>query len=98
MDRLNKRVILIPMLLIFTPAVTTAFIKRYILYHRFPKVIISDRGTQFTNVVWATICGTLGIERRLSLAYHPEIDGATERANQVIQPYLRAYTTFSQDN
>ena len=48
--------------------------------------------------MWAILYETLGIKRRLSLAYHPETNGATERANQVIQPYLRAYTTFSQDN
>ena len=48
--------------------------------------------------MWAILCETLGIKRRLSSAYYPEIDGATERANQVIQPYLRAYTIFSQDN
>ena len=44
-DWLNKRVILILILLIFTPAVIIAFIKRYILYHRFLKVIINNRGT-----------------------------------------------------
>ena len=44
------------------------------------------------------MCNSLGIKRRLSLVYHPETNGATERANQIIQPYLRAYTTFSQDN
>ena len=43
-DRFSKRVILILMLLIFTPVVTTAFIERYILYHRFLKAIISDKG------------------------------------------------------
>ena len=75
-----------------------AFIEHYIPYHGFPKAIINNKGTQFTSAVWATIYETLGIERRLSLAYHPEINGATERANQVIQPYLRAYTAFSQDN
>ena len=97
-DRLSKGVILIPMLLISAPMVAMAFIKYYIPYHGFPKAIINKRGTQFTSAVWATICGTLRIERRLSLTYHPEIDGATERANQVIQPYLRVYTIFSQDN
>ena len=75
-----------------------AFIKRYIPYHRFPKAIVSNKGTQFTNAIWAILYKTLGIKRRLSLAYHPEINRATERANQVIQPYLRVYTTFSQDN
>ena len=44
-DQLNNGVILIPILLIFTPTVATAFIKRYIPYHGFPKAIINDRGT-----------------------------------------------------
>ena len=44
-------VILIPMLLIFTPVVIMAFIERYILYHGFLKAIINDKGTQFTNAV-----------------------------------------------
>ena len=97
-DRLSKGIILILILLISAPAVVIAFIERYILYHRFPKAIISDRRTQFTNAIWAILCKTLGIKRRLSLAYHPETDGATERANQIIQPYLRAYIIFSQNN
>ena len=44
-DRLSKGVILILMLLIFTPVVATAFMEYYILYHGFSKVIINDRGT-----------------------------------------------------
>ena len=44
-DRLSKGVILIPILLIFTPAVTTAFIKCYIPYHGFLKAIIHNKGT-----------------------------------------------------
>ena len=43
-DQLSKGVILIPILLIFTLAVATAFIEYYILYHGFMKVIISDKG------------------------------------------------------
>ena len=97
-DWLSKGIILILILLISAPAVATAFMKRYILYHGFPKAIIHNKGTQFTNAMWAILYKTLGIKRRLSLAYHPEMDKATECANQVIQPYLRAYTTFSQDN
>ena len=44
-DRLNKRVILIPMLLMSAPAVAAAFIERYIPYHGFPKAIINNKGT-----------------------------------------------------
>ena len=44
-NRLNKVVILIPILLIFTPAVIMAFMKYYIPYHGFLKVIIKNRET-----------------------------------------------------
>ena len=84
MDWLSKGVILIPILSIFAPAVAAAFIEYYVPYHGFPKAIISNKGTQFTSTVWAIICEALGIKRRLSLAYHPEMDGVTECANQVI--------------
>ena len=80
-DRLSKGIILIPILLISTPAVTTAFIKYYVPYHGFLKAIINNRKTQFTSAVWAIIYKTLGIKHRLSLAYHPETDGAMKRAN-----------------
>ena len=50
-NRLNKGIILILILLIFTLAVATAFIERYIPYHGFPKAIINDKGTQFTSAV-----------------------------------------------
>ena len=43
-NRLSKGVILIPILLISAFAVAIAFMERYILYHGFPKAIISDRG------------------------------------------------------
>ena len=44
-DRLSKGIILIPILLIFTPAVAMAFIEHYIPYHGFPKAIVNNKGT-----------------------------------------------------
>ena len=44
-NRLNKGIILILIILIFTPAVAVAFMERYIPYHGFLKAIISDRET-----------------------------------------------------
>ena len=44
-DWLSKGVILIPMLLIFTPAVAMVFMERYVPYHRFPTAIINNKGT-----------------------------------------------------
>ena len=80
-DRLNKRIILILILLIFTPVIATDFIDHYITYHRFLKVIINNKGIQFISTVWTIIYKTLGIKRRLFLVYYPEINGAIERGN-----------------
>ena len=42
---LNKGIILIPILLMFTLPVAAAFIKYYIPYHGFLKAIINNKGT-----------------------------------------------------
>ena len=43
-DRLNKGIISIPILLIFTPAVAIAFMEYYIPYYGFPKAIVNNKG------------------------------------------------------
>ena len=40
----------------------------------------------------------LGIETKLSIAYHPETDGQTERTNQKLEQYLRMYDNHRQNN
>ena len=53
--------------------------------HGLPESVISDRGPQF--VVWLIreLNKMLGIETKLSTAYHPETDGQTERTNQELE-------------
>ena len=40
----------------------------------------------------------LGIETKLSMAYHPQTDGQTERTNQELEQYLRMYVNHRQNN
>ena len=40
----------------------------------------------------------LGIETKLSMAYHLETDGQTERTNQELEQYLRMYVNHRQNN
>ena len=77
-------------------AVSKIFIRRFYRQHGLPTAIISDRGRQFVSILWKRICKILGIERKLSTAYHPQIDGATERMNQTVETFLRTYIDFDQ--
>ncbi len=63
-----------------------------------PQSVVSDRGPQFTSKVWAAFCHHLRIHRRLSTAYYPQTDGQTERQNQTLEQYLRAYVNYLQDD
>ena len=49
--------------------------------HGLPESVISDRGLQFAAGMMRELNKMLGIETKLSTAYHPEIDGQMERTN-----------------
>ena len=95
-DRLLKSVTLESMDKMDTESCAKQFIECHWHYHGFPKALTSDRGTNWTSKFWRRLCKMVGIEQRLSTAYHPQTDGATERMNQEVQTYLRAYVSYTQ--
>lgn len=97
-DRLFKDMIFEAMASTTSEAVADRLLHCLIRYHGIPTAIVSDRGPQFVSHMWARVCKLLKITRRLSTANHPETDGATERMNQVLEEYLRSYTTYWQDD
>ena len=66
--------------------------------HGLPDLIVSDRGLLFTSKFWSSLCYILGIKRRLSTAFHPQINGQTERQNSTMEAYLRAFVNFKQND
>ncbi|MDN3212552.1 hypothetical protein QCB48_10890, partial [Haemophilus sp. SZY H51] len=58
--------------------------------HGLPKTIISNRGTQFVAKFREEFHTSLGTKLLHSTAYHPQMDGQTERVNQVLEDMLRA--------
>ena len=59
--------------------------------HGLPESIISDRGPQFAAGLMRELNGLLGIETKLSAAFHPQTDGQTEHMNQKLEQYLRMF-------
>ena len=51
-----------------------------------PKIIQSDRGREFVNKIVRQLCVTLGIDRRVSTAYHPRCEGTAESHVKKVKP------------
>ena len=74
-----------------TNDITKIFMKDIFKLHGFPKEIVSDRYVKFTSNFWKGMFADLGKKLNFSTAYHPQIDGQTERVNQVLEDMLRMY-------
>ena len=98
-DRLRKMVYYEPVkVTINASGLTGVIINVVVRHHGFPNLIVTDWGSLFTSKFWSLLCYFLGIKRKLSIAFHPQIDGQTERQNSTMEAYLRAFVNFKQNN
>ena len=58
--------------------------------HGLPETIVSDRDPKFVSKFWRELHRLLGGRLLMSTAYHPQTDGASERAVQTVSQILRA--------
>jgi len=65
--------------------------------HGLPESIISDRRVQFAVEMMKELNNLLGIQTKLSTAYHLQMDGQTERINQELEQYLRVFINHRQE-
>jgi hypothetical protein len=88
-DRLTKTAHFLPMHTMYNAKkYVKIYLDQIIHLHGVPKMIISNRGAQFITRFCQHALGTKLIR---SFAYHPQIDGQTERVNQILEDMLRAY-------
>ena len=59
--------------------------------HGLPESVILDRGPQFAVELTKELIRMLGIKMKLSMAFHPQMDGQMERMNQELEQYLRFF-------
>jgi hypothetical protein len=63
---------------------TSHMVPHYSILHK----VISDRDVHFISKFTTESCHLLDIHQNISLAYHPQMDGASERTNQILEQYL----------
>ena len=91
-DKLSKAAHFIPVKSTYKVFnIVDIFMKEIFKLHGIPKVIVSDRDTEFTGNLWKALFKGLGTQLNFSTAYHPQTDGQTERVNQVLEDMLRMY-------
>ena len=62
-----------------------------------PHVITSDQGSEFNNKVNAELMRSMGIDHRLTTAYHPQANGLDERFNQTLKNAIAKYSQDCRD-
>jgi hypothetical protein len=67
-------------------------------FHIIPTDIISDSDSHFMSTEWKQFLGILGVRPRISMSFHPQTDGQTERINQTIEAYLWSFIDYEMDN
>src|SRR5699024_826733 len=98
-DRFSKRPISIPCKKTATSEDVARMFIEHVYRHRGPPAtIVSDRGPQFVSTFWNELCRILGVQLKLSTAYHAQTDGQTEIVNQHIVNRLRPFINRYQDN
>ncbi|KAI3510609.1 hypothetical protein L1887_17736 [Cichorium endivia] len=87
-DRLTKSAHFLPIKESYRLA--KLYIDEIVSLHGVRLSIISDRDSRFTSSFWQSFQRAMGSRVKLSTAYHPQIDGQSERTIQTLEDMLRA--------
>nr|GFA11223.1 reverse transcriptase domain-containing protein [Tanacetum cinerariifolium] len=66
------------------------YLKEVVTRHEIPVSIISDRDPRSASNFWRSLQNALGTRLDMSIVYHPETDGQSERTSQTLKDMLRA--------
>ena len=76
-----------------TSALCSALLHNWVARFGLPRLITSDRGSQFTSALWAKMSATLGMQLTTTTAYHPQSNGLVERMHRRLKEALKARLT-----
>ncbi|GJY90550.1 putative reverse transcriptase domain-containing protein [Tanacetum coccineum] len=70
---------------------TRQYLKEVVSSHGVPVLTISDRDGRVTSQFWKSLNKALGTQLDMSMIYHPQTDGQSERTIQTLEDMLLAY-------
>ncbi len=75
------------------PGIAQLYLDYVYRWFGLPTKMISDRDPRFTSQFRKALMEKLGIQRNLLTAFHPQMDGLSERKNQWVEQYLQLVTS-----
>jgi len=91
-DSISKRVHFVPMHTTVTAeGAARLFLHHVWKLHGLPKHVVSNHRPQFIALFTKELYRLLGIRLSSSTAWHPQMDGQTERVNQELDQFLRLF-------
>jgi transposase InsO family protein len=89
-DRSTSCLEVVPMRGMEAATCADALVAGWISRFRVPAILTTDRGTQFSSVLWSLLCQRLGIRHVMTTSYHPQSNGLVERAHRQVKEALKA--------
>ena len=90
-DRLTKSAHFLVMRMTFTlEEFCRLYIREIVRLHGVPVSIVSDRDPRFTAQFLKSFQKAMGTQLSMSTAFHPHMDGQSERTIQILEDMLRA--------
>jgi len=90
-DRYTRWPEAIPMIDATTTTCIAALLYSWISHFGVPRVIVSNRGPQFTSSLWSGLSSTLGINIKQTTAYHSQANGIVEQLHRQLKASLMAH-------
>ena len=81
-DKLTKSAHFLPIQSDSLDEFAKLYVFRIVRLYGVPISIVSDRDPWFTSQLWKSLQKALGIKLHFSTAFHPQIDGQSERTIQ----------------
>ena len=96
-DRLNSDIQIVPSSInLSAEKLADLFFDKWYCENGLPLEIISDRDKLFISKFWKHLHALTGVKIKMSTAYHPETDGASERSNKTVIQSIRFHVERNQ--
>jgi len=97
-DQYSRYVIAWPTTDISAKTIASQFYAKVICIYGAPKRLLSDNGSAFVGQIFKELCSEFEIKQCFSTSYHPQSQGAVERANRSLINLLRNFVSSKQND